>query len=155
MLRSKKSTGIDKNNLDTQILKSITQLHESTLRKTSQLLSIWGMTPLQYYTLQILHKNNKEPKGMPSGEIGKQLTTRVPDMTRLLDRMADKDWLVKERDPNNRRLVRNRLTAIGIELVESASMPLLDLQSQILLHISPKDKKNLIALLHQTLNEKI
>ena len=113
----------------------------------NQLLSIWGMTSLQHAALRVIYVQDTDGTGIPSGEIGKHLVTRVPDITRLLDRMADKGWLVRERDETNRRVVRAKLTEIGVELVESVHSSLVALEQEQLAHLSYNDKIELNRLL--------
>ena len=118
---------------------------DQMLSEMNQLFSIWGMTALQHNALRVLYENETE-EGLASKELGKQLYTRVPDVTRLLDRLADKGWLVRERDPNNRRVVRARLTAIGEELIASITAPLKELEARQLEQFSLEDKRELIRL---------
>ena len=126
---------------------------DKMLAEINQLLSIWGMTVLQYNALRILYVYDEKNTGLPSGDIGKYLYTRVPDVTRLLDRLADKGWLIRERDSNNRRVVRARLTKIGIELVESIYLPLNELEEKNLAHMNNTDKLELKRLLDLALNQ--
>jgi len=84
---------------------------------------------------------------LSSREIGQGLNTRVPDVTRLLDRLADKGWVIRERDLENRRVVRTRLTKIGKELVESVANPIKELQIELLKHLSKQEREDLAGLL--------
>ena len=138
--------------IESDIFKAATSFSDQTLAAVHELLSIWGMTPLQYNALRVLYAEDKEDIGLPSKEIGSRLYTRVPDVTRLLDRMVDKGWITRERDSINKRVVRSRLTDIGIELVESAYKPLVDLESQQLSHLSEDEKQSLCELLNKALN---
>jgi len=133
--------------LESEIFRGTVRHSDKTLAAINKLLSIWGMTALQHSALQVIYVHDPENVGLPSGEIGKHLVTRVPDVTRLLDRMADKGWLVRERDANNRRVVRAKLTEIGIELVESAHSSLQALEKEQLAHMSEIDKLELKRLL--------
>lgn len=140
------------NSIAFDIFKQTTQLGDHLLAEIQSLLSIWGITPLQYYALQAIHKLDIEKTGIPSGQIGEHLYTRIPDITRLLDRMADKDWVIRERDANNKRIVRTRLTKIGTELVESAESSLRELESKQLSNLSEKEKTDLLGLLEKGLS---
>lgn len=133
--------------IEADIFRGTVSHSDKTLAATNQLLSIWGMTALQHSALRVIYIHDTENIGLPSGEIGKHLVTRVPDVTRLLDRMADKGWLVRERDESNRRVVRARLTKIGVELVESAHSSLEALEKEQLVHMSDADKRELKRLL--------
>ena len=133
--------------IEVDILNATVSHSDKTLAAINQLLSIWGMTALQHSALRVIYIHDTDNIGLPSGEIGKHLVTRVPDVTRLLDRMADKGWLVRERDAVNRRVVRARLTEIGVELVESAHSSLQALEKEQLAHMSDGDKQELKRLL--------
>jgi len=136
---------------ETDIFVSATKLSDKFLSEANKLLSIWGMTTLQYSALRVLYVKDSRDEGLPSKEIGQSLYTRVPDVTRLLDRMVDKGWVTRERDLVNRRVVRTRLTQIGIELVESAYKPLLELESKQLNHMTEEEKQTLLTLLGKAL----
>ena len=149
----KRKALIGKANIEAEIFSAAMSFSDQTLAEVHELLSIWGMTPLQYNALRVLYAEDKEDIGLPSKEIGSRLYTRVPDVTRLLDRMVDKGWITRERDLVNKRVVRSRLTDIGIELVESAYTPLIELETKQLSHLSEKDKKSLSELLIKALNK--
>jgi len=149
----KRKAQIGKSTIESEIFKAANSFSDQTLAKMHELLSIWGMTPLQYNALRVIYTEDKEDIGIPSKEIGSRLYTRVPDVTRLLDRMADKGWLTRERDALNKRVVRSRLTDIGMELVESAHAPLLELENKQLDHLSDAEKKTLAELLNKALDK--
>jgi DNA-binding MarR family transcriptional regulator len=81
--------------------------------RMDQLLKPYGLTPTQYNVLRIL--NGAGAEGLCGTDIGARLLSPVPDMTRLLDRMAEAGLLVRERDPKQRRFVRARITEAGLE----------------------------------------
>ena len=133
--------------LEAEIFNGTVRHSDQMSAAINQLLSIWGMTSLQHAALRVIYVQDTDETGIPSGEIGKHLVTRVPDITRLLDRMADKGWLVRERDETNRRVVRARLTEIGVELVESVHSSLVALEKEQLAHLSDADRAELNRLL--------
>ena len=141
MVSQSKSTENNENeDIDLSILVSIIRFNDQILTEENKLLSIWGMTVLQYNALQVIYENDVEKVGLSSREIGKGLNTRVSDITRLLDRLADKKWVIRERDEENRRVVRTRLTPIGRELVKSASPSLKELRVKLLEGLSQSEK---------------
>lgn len=142
---------MDTSTIETEIFKATIMLGDNNLTETNKLLSIWGMTSLQYNALWVIYKSS-EDEGLPSKDIGRKLYTRVPDVTRLLDRMTDKGWVTRERDPENRRVVRTKITQIGTELVESAHAPLLELESKLLDHLTKEEKQELSRLLGKALS---
>lgn len=81
-----------------------------------------GITALQYNVLRIL-------KGAGAGgwcgrEISERLVSKVPDVSRLLDRMERLQLLRRDRDPADRRHVSARLTPKGARLLEEATATL-------------------------------
>ena len=148
-----RQTQIGLSTLESDIFIAATRYSDQTLAEMGKLLSIWGMTVLQHNTLRILYVHDPEGKGLSGNEIGQHLYTRVPDLTRLLDRLADKGWLVRERDAANRRVVRSRLTAIGSELVESAHTSLKALEEKQLAHFGEVEKRELNRLLDFALKQ--
>ena len=135
-------------NLEHSIFVSAIKLGDNALAEGNKLLSIWGMTALQYNALKVLYVEDPDDEGLASKEIGQQLYTRVPDVTRLLERMVDKGWITRERDLVNKRVVRSRLTEIGVQLVESAYAPLKESQSNQLSHMTEDEKLELSRLLN-------
>lgn len=143
----KRKAEIAISSIEADIFRGTVSYSDKTLTAINKLLSIWGMTALQHSALKVIYVHDTDDSGIPSGEIGKHLVTRVPDVTRLLDRMADKGWLVRERDATNRRVVRARLTDIGIELVESVHTSMEALEKEQLAHMSEENRLELKRLL--------
>lgn len=138
---------IAESTLGAEIFTATVQYSDQTLAAMNKLLAQWGMTTLQHNALRVLYVHDQDGNGLPSSAIGRHLYTRVPDVTRLLDRLAERGWLVRERDEKNRRVVRARLTDIGIELVESAHTSLQQLEQDRLAHMSAADCVELKRLL--------
>lgn len=141
----------DRETIEAEIFINTVRLNDKTLAEANKLLSIWGMTFLQYSTMRLLHDKDLEDKGLASKDIGKNLYTRVPDVTRLLDRLAEKDWIIRERDIDNRRIVRSRLTKIGKELVTSVYLPVKELEKRQLSSLTNIEKETLAKLLSKAL----
>ncbi len=149
----KRKAQIGNVSIESEIFTTATSFSDQTLAQVSELLSIWGMTPLQYNALRVIYVEDKQDIGIPSKEIGSRLYTRVPDVTRLLDRMVDKGWITRERDKINKRVVRSRLTDIGMKLVESAHAPLVELETKQLSHLSDAEKQTLSELLKKAIQQ--
>lgn len=84
-------------------------------RAVAQQLRPHGLTPTQYNVLRILR--GAGPAGLCRNELGERLVNPVPDVTRLLDRMADQKLIARQRSDEDRRLVRTHLTPKGLDLV--------------------------------------
>jgi DNA-binding MarR family transcriptional regulator len=96
-----------------------------SLRLTSRLLDEpWerhlkaeeGLTPSQYNLLRILR--GAHPNGRTCTEIAERMVNRDPDVTRLVDRMAQQDLVTRERDTEDRRVVRVAITRKGLAVLK-------------------------------------
>ena len=76
-----------------------------------------GLTIAQFNVLRILR--GAEPDGLCRNEVRDRLLTRMPDVTRLLDRMEEAGLVTRERSTTDRRLVTTRITRQGRRLVDS------------------------------------
>lgn len=74
-----------------------------------------GITPTQYNVLRILRGAGAE--GLCRGEIMDRMIARVPDATRLLDRMEGAGLIERERSETDRRFVTTRITAEGLRVL--------------------------------------
>jgi DNA-binding MarR family transcriptional regulator len=75
----------------------------------------YGVTATQYNVLRILR--GAEPTGLCRNEIGSRMLRRVPDVTRLLDRLEENQLIVRERGGDDRRYVTTRITPAGLDLL--------------------------------------
>lgn len=87
----------------------------------AQVLKPYGLTQTQYNVLRILR--GAGPGGLCRNEIGDRLLRQVPDVTRLLDRMTELKLIGRQRSDTDRRLVRTRITAKGLELLAELDAP--------------------------------
>ncbi len=74
------------------------------------------ITATQFNVLRILRGAGSD--GLCRNEIGERMISRMPDMTRLLDRLEDAGYIKRERSDEDRRQVRTRLTEEGHRLLE-------------------------------------
>ena len=87
-----------------------------------QLLKPHGISSTQYNVLRILR--GAEPAGLCRNEVRDRMLTRMPDMTRLLDRMEDAGLVKRSREGEDRRIVLTRITKQGLKLVDELDGPL-------------------------------
>lgn len=99
-----------------------------------------------YNILRILRGAQGQPR-CPA-EIARDLVADVPDMTRLLDRLADAGLISRAReDASDRRKVAVRLTDAGRQLLAELDQPLLDLHRAQLGSMSREQLRELSRLL--------
>ena len=80
-----------------------------------QFLKPYGVTATQYNVLRILR--GSEPDGLCRNELRDRMLTRMPDVTRLLDRMEEAGLVARTREDEDRRMVRSRITEQGLKLL--------------------------------------
>ena len=78
-----------------------------------------GITALQYNVLRILR--GAGPDGWCGRDISERLVSKVPDVSRLLDRMEGMQLIRRERDATDRRHVTARITPRGLRVLEEAT----------------------------------
>ena len=81
-----------------------------------QMLKPYGITAAQFNVLRILR--GAEPDGLCRNELRERLLTRMPDVTRLLDRMVEAGLVERTREGEDRRKVSTRMTPKARRLVD-------------------------------------
>jgi DNA-binding MarR family transcriptional regulator len=104
-----------------------------------------GLSLAQYNVLRILR--GAEPEGLCRNELRDRLVTRMPDVTRLLDRLETSGLVARERSDVDRRLVRTRITPAGLELLAGLDEPVAAEHGRRLGHLSADELRTLSALL--------
>jgi len=72
-----------------------------------------------------------------------------PDITRLLDRMEKRGLITRERQTDDRRVVKTRITPQGLSLLKTLDQPIHDLHKRQFRHISTARLKTLSDLLEE------
>lgn len=116
-------------------------------QQTEQLLKSHGLTGTQYNVLRILR--GAGPDGLPCRSVGDRMISHDPDMTRLLDRMEKRGLIDRERQKDDRRVVKTRITATGLDILKKLDAPVRDLHKQQYQHISTARLKQLAELLEE------
>jgi DNA-binding MarR family transcriptional regulator len=110
-----------------------------------QLLKPYGISNTQYNVLRILR--GAEPEGLYRNELRDRLLTRMPDVTRLLDRMEVLKLVSRARDTADRRQVATRITRQGRRLVDDLDEAVAAEHERCLGHMSKPQLTTLIELL--------
>lgn len=112
---------------------------------TNELLRPHGITLTQFNVLRILRGAGR--RGLCGREIGERLIARVPDVSRLLDRMAEMGLISRVRDAADRRHVTAVLAAKGRALL-AATSPLVEGQARVRFgRLAPADLARLVDAL--------
>lgn len=110
-----------------------------------QLLKPFGISSTQYNVLRILRGAGED--ALCRNEIRDRLLTRMPDVTRLLDRMEEAGLVTRTRETEDRRLVSTRLTAMGKELLHRLDPLVEDEHRRALGHMTEEQLRTLVQLL--------
>lgn len=112
-----------------------------------QIFKPYGLTGTQYNVLRILR--GADEAGLCRNDVRDRLLTRMPDATRLLDRMEKAGLLSRAREQEDRRLVTTRLTKKGRQLVDDLDPIVARQHRERLGHLSDKQLATLNSLLTQ------
>ena len=98
------------------------KVHEHLENGHATLFKIHGLSSPQYNVLRILRGARGED--LSCHEVGARMLKRVPDVTRLLDRLEQRGWIRRWRCTEDRRVVRTRITEAGLALLAAIDAPL-------------------------------
>ena len=127
------------------------EAHLSVLRTAAvlqdaveQLLRPYGISGVQYNVLRILRGATE---GLCRNEVRDRMLTRMPDVTRLLDRMEEAELIWRARGTEDRRLVTTRLTAEGRRLVDELDEVVAAEHRRTMAGLDEGEQRTLVALL--------
>lgn len=124
---------------------NVVRTSTSMLDGMEELLKPHRITSAQYNVLRILR--GAGPAGLCRNELRDRLLTRMPDVTRLLDRMEEAGLVSRTRDSDDRRLVSTRITEAGRKLVNKLDSRVNDFHKRRLGHLTDKQLGQLVDLL--------
>jgi DNA-binding MarR family transcriptional regulator len=106
-----------------------------------------GITGTQYNALRVLRGAGE--KGLCRNEVRDRLVARVPDATRLLDRLERLGLIERERGDGDRRFVTTRITPAGLELLADLDEPTLALHRHQFGDAGEAELRTLVAVLER------
>jgi DNA-binding MarR family transcriptional regulator len=113
----------------------------------SRFLKRHGISQPQYNVLRILRGAGRD--GLPCLTVGERMVTRVPDVTRLLDRMNAAGLVQRARSTVDGRVVLTRITPKGQKLLARLDEPVRRFHVEQLGHMDGKELAELIRLLEK------
>jgi len=119
--------------------------HDAQQRRTHEFMKGFGLTVHQYNVLRILR--GAGPEGKPSQSIAADMISKVPDVTRLVDRLSAAGLAARRPDPDDRRVVRVVILPKGLDLLARMDEPIHDLHAQVLADLSAEELATLTELL--------
>ena len=109
-----------------------------------ELLKPYGLSPTQFNALRILRGAGET--GLPCSEIGERMINHDPDITRLLDRLEQRDLVARQRDAKDRRVHVARITKTGLDLLKSLDKPVEEFHRVTTADFGESNLKSLIRL---------
>jgi DNA-binding MarR family transcriptional regulator len=133
--------------LENQIFVALLRTANALDQKADQLLKARGLTGAQYNVLRILR--GAEPQGLPCRSIIERMISHDPDMTRLLDRMEKRGWITRERQTDDRRVVKTRISPQGLDILKTLDQPIREAHKRQFQHMTAARLKALAELLEE------
>jgi DNA-binding MarR family transcriptional regulator len=128
-----------------ELLFELVRAYECITAEHSRLCQQFDITPQQFNVLRVLAAHDTDGTGIACQAIGEQLLNRVPDITRLLDRLEQAGLIVRVRCCSDRRVVRTQLTDAGRLKVAAVQVPF---QNAIASRFGRLDEAELHTVLH-------
>jgi DNA-binding MarR family transcriptional regulator len=104
-----------------------------------------GLSEPQYNVLRILR--GAGGNGLPCLEIASRMITRVPDITRLVDRLEASGLVERARISEDRRVVLVKITKKGLDAIAPLDKPLLEIHKKQMSHMTRRELEELSRLL--------
>src|SRR5580658_7235671 len=122
--------------LEAQVFVSLLRTADAFTRGAEGLLKPASLSGTQYNILRILRGAGEA--GLACSEVGGRLISRDPDITRLLDRMESRGLIARAREAQDRRVVKTRITAEGLRLLDELDQPVHELHCRQWRHLPAK-----------------
>lgn len=132
---------------DRLLLDSLILTHDAVVNAFQDLLRGYDISYTQYCVLSVLDEVRDE--GMRTQRLGARLLTRVPDITRLVDRLVKAGLVERRRSAEDKRVVFVAITDAGVELLSEIKAPAKELQSGMFTNLSGDKQTLLNQLLHE------
>lgn len=133
--------------IEERIFVALLKTADALGQEAEQLVRSANLTGTQYNVLRILRGAGTE--GLACRGIGERLISHDPDITRLLDRMEKRGLITRERQEDDRRVVKTRITPQGLELLKPLDQPMRDLHKRQFRHVAATRLKVLDGILEE------
>ncbi len=130
---------------EAEALLNVLRTADTITQRLAEALKPFAVTPSQYNVLRILRGAGAD--GSRCGEIAERLVAHDPDVTRLLDRLERAGLVTRGRDVDDRRVVRTKITAAGLALLQRADGPVDAVASTHFGPLGGRELRQLIAAL--------
>ena len=133
--------------LEEEAFIAILRTSDGLQQQVADLLKPYGLSPTQFNALRILRGAGES--GLACSEIGERMINHDPDITRLLDRLEQRDFVQRRREQKDRRVHTARITSTGLEILKTLDRPIEEFHRRIMADIGESSLKSLIRLLEK------
>ncbi len=123
----------------------LNRAHGHLEAQTVHLLKEHGLTLPQWEALCVLRRAGSA--GLPSQKIASGMDARVPDITRLVDRLLQAGHVRRERSNDDRRVMRVRILPQALDVLAALDRPIAELRDRQFEQLSSQEVRTLRRLL--------
>ena len=120
-------------------------------RRIAAVIEPAGITGQQYNVLRIVRGAGEA--GIPTLDIAKRMIERTPGITRLLDRLENRQLVRRERCPSDRRQVLCWITPAGLEVIAQLEKPVTQADKEVIQGLDVAELRQLIDYLDRIREE--
>lgn len=117
----------------------------------NQVLKPYGISEPQYNVLRILKGQNG--KCMPLYEIQDRMVQRMSNVSRLIDKLLEKGYVLRSERKDNRRMVDIQITDKGLKLIDELDAPIEKAFKQINENLKKEEARQLSEWLDKLRDE--
>jgi DNA-binding MarR family transcriptional regulator len=110
-----------------------------------ELFARYDLTPQQYNALRLLR--GEGDRKLATLALAARLVSRAPDITRMLDKLEERQLIERERPADNRRMVLIGLTPAGLALLADLDEKVRGCHARQLGHLAHDELRALVRLL--------
>lgn len=131
--------------LEQEVFLNLWRTYDRLRIQEDGLFGQFELTPQQYNVLRLLRA--AQPETLPTLTLAERLVSRAPDITRMLDKLEERGLIARDRQAENRRVVRIGITDAGVSLLDEIAGPLQECHARQLGHMTASDLKQLCSFL--------
>ncbi len=132
---------------DLELYFNLLKTYEMLEDEFTHFFAQYDLSPNQYNVLRILAGAGQD--GLSCQEIVNRVVHRVPDITRMVDRLIEKRLVKRVRSREDRRVVRITLTELGKKKSNAIRSPLKKFVTNLFGDISEEDQALVNRVLYQ------
>lgn len=114
-------------------------------RQLNKLISNGRLSQGEYLVLRNIWLSGKQ-KNIRAAELSDKLELSRPSITRILNSLEHREFIIRNIDKEDRRSVNIELTETGIEAIEMANQELLNIAVKLAVSLGDTDTDKLIEL---------